>query len=116
MTLTPVQTIIIVGLAALGTMITRFLPFAVFRRASTGGTGPGRTCIRYLGEVLPYAAIGLLLVYCLKGVRFSSISDGLPEAIAIACIVALHLWKNNVLLSIGAGTAIYMLLVQVVFP
>ena len=116
MTLTPVQTIIIVGLAALGTMFTRFLPFLLFRRVKPGGSRPGRAYIRYLGDVLPYAVIGLLVVYCLKGVRFSSISDGLPEAIAIVCVVALHLWKNNALLSIGAGTAIYMLLVQVVFP
>jgi branched-subunit amino acid transport protein AzlD len=115
MTLTPIQTIIIIGAVTLGTVITRFLPFLVFRRASTGESRPGRSYIRYLGDVLPYAAVGLLVVYCLKGVRFSSISDGLPEAIAIICIVALHLWKNNALLSIGAGTAIYMLLVQVVF-
>lgn len=40
---------------------------------------------------------------------------GLPELISIAVITALHLWKRNVLLSIGVGTALYMVLVQVVF-
>ena len=37
------------------------------------------------------------------------------KALACACVVALHLWKRNTLLSIATGTVIYMLLVQVVF-
>ena len=108
MQLTDAQAIVTISMVALGTIITRFLPFLVFRRKS-------HPTITYLGKVLPYAAMGLLVVYCLKGVSLTSSPFGLPEAIAILCIIALHLWKNNVLLSIGAGTAVYMALVQYVF-
>lgn len=110
MTLTPIQTIVIVIMAALGTMITRFLPFILFKDIKSGNS-----YISYLGEVLPYSAIGLLVVYCLKGVTFSSPENWAPEVIAIICIAVLHSWKENTLLSIGAGTVVYMLLVQNIF-
>ena len=70
--------------------------------------------IQYLGKVLPYAVIGLLVIYCLKDVPASS-TYGLPEAIAILFIMVLHKWKKNTLLSIGGGTILYMILVQMVF-
>lgn len=110
MTLTHTQTLIIVCMVTIGTMVTRFLPFIIFK-----GTKSNNSYISYLGQVLPYSSIGLLVVYCLKGVNFQGSSHGIPEAIAIMCIVVLHYWKNNALLSIGAGTVIYMLLVQIIF-
>lgn len=110
MTLTTIQTVIIVIMVALGTMITRFLPFILFK-----GSNSGNSYISYLGQVLPYAAIGMLVVYCLKGVNFTSPSYGIPESLAILCIAVLHYWKGNALLSIGAGTVIYMFLVQTIF-
>ncbi len=110
MTLNPVQSLIIILMLMLGTMCTRFLPFIFFRAHKTTPA-----YIQRLGNVLPYAVIGLLVVYCLKGVSFTGGSYGLPELSAILVIVALHLWKKNTLLSIFAGTAIYMLLVQYVF-
>ncbi len=115
MILTPFQTLIIICMVTFGTMVTRFLPFALFQRAKTDNPKPINAYISYLGKVLPYSAIGLLVVYCLKGVRFTRPAYGLPEAIAIVCIAALHYWKGNALLSIGAGTVIYMLLIQFVF-
>ncbi|NLP14664.1 MAG: branched-chain amino acid transporter AzlD, partial [Clostridium sp.] len=60
------------------------------------------------------SAIGLLVVYCLKNVSFISSPYGIPEAIAVFCVVVLHLWKNNTLLSIGFGTAVYMVLIQLI--
>ena len=110
MTLTPLETLIIIGMVALGTQITRFLPFLLF--AGRDRTHP---FVAYLGRVLPYAAIGLLVVYCLKSVTLTAAPHGLPEALAILCVAALHLWKNNTLLSIGGGTVVYMLLVQTIF-
>lgn len=110
MTLTASQTFIICIMFAIGTMITRFLPFALFK-----GNKANNSYINYLGQVLPYAAIGLLVVYCLKDINFTVPSYGLPEAIAILCIGLLHYWKENTLISIGVGTLVYMLLVQVVF-
>ena len=109
MILTSAQVFIIFFMVAMGTMITRFLPFIIFKDNSSN------SYISYLGNVLPYAAIGLLVVYCLRKVSFTTPSHGLPEAIAIVCIIVLHNWKENSLLSIGAGTVIYMILVQTVF-
>ena len=110
MTLTPIQTFIIICMVAIGTMMTRFLPFILFQ-----DTKSNNSYISYLGKVLPYSAIGLLVVYCLKGISFKSSPYGISEAIAIICITVLHYWKENTLLSIGAGTGIYMVLVQAVF-
>lgn len=108
--MTVTQQIITIAAVVLGTMVTRFLPFLVFPE---GKTPP--KFITYLGTVLPYAVIGLLVIYCLKDAVFSSLHC-LPELIAIAFIVVLHKWKKNTLLSIAGGTILYMFLVQVVFP
>ena len=95
--------------ALLGTMVTRFLSFLIFPE----GKEPPEF-IQYLGKVLPYAVIGLLVIYCLKEVPGSG-TYGIPEFLAIAFIVLLHRWKKSILLSIGGGTVFYMLLVQFVF-
>ncbi len=95
--------------ALLGTMVTRFLPFLIFPE----GKEPPEF-IQYLGKVLHYAVIGLLVIYCLKDVPGSG-TYGIPEFLAIAFIVLLHRWKKSILLSIGGGTVFYMLLVQFVF-
>ena len=83
--------------ALLGTMMTRFLPFLIFPE----GKEPPEF-IQYLGKVLPYAVIGLLVIYCLKDVPGSG-TYGIPEFLAIAFIVLLHRWKKSILLSIGGG-------------
>lgn len=93
-----------------GTMLTRFLPFLLFPVGK-----PTPKFVKYLGRVLPAAVFGLLVVYCLRSVDLFSGSRGLPEAISIALVVALHLWKRQMLLSIAGGTVCYMLLVQLVF-
>lgn len=108
MTLT--QQIITIALCVLATMLTRFLPFLVFSSSK-----PTPKYIRYLGNYLPPAIYGMLIVYCLKKVTVFAGSHGLPELIAIAVTVGLHLWKRQMLLSIAAGTVCYMLLVQLVF-
>lgn len=110
MPLTGLQTFIMIVSIALGTMLTRFLPFILFPENKKAPKA-----VTYLGKVLPPAMMGLLVVYCLKGVSIVKSPHGLPELIAIAAIVVLHKWKNNVLLSIGGGTVIYMFLVQVIF-
>ena len=110
MQLTPIQIVITVLAVALGSMITRFAPFVLFPE----GKRPPEV-VNYLGSVLPPVMMGLLLVYCLKSVPILSYPYGLPEFISIAFIVIIHLWRKNVLLSIGCGTALYMFLVQAVF-
>ena len=108
MTLT--QQIITIAIVVLGTMLTRFLPFLLFPAGK-----PTPKYVRYLGKVLPPAVFGMLVIYCLKNVSFLKGSHGIPELIAIAAVVALHLWKRQMLLSIAGGTVCYMLLVQLVF-
>ena len=102
------RTAVLVAVMAIVTMLLRFLPFIVFRKKVPG-------YVVYLGEVLPPAIIGMLVIYCLKDVDLLSGSHGIPEMIAAACVVALQAWKRNSLLSILAGTALYMLLVQAAF-
>ena len=104
------RAVLIVAIAALVTAALRFLPFLVF--------GSGRKTpayITYLGTVLPYAIMGMLVVFCLKTVSFSEASGWAPPLIACAVVTALHLWRRNTLISIVCGTVCYMLLVQVVF-
>lgn len=108
MTLT--EQIITIGAVVLATMLTRFLPFIIF---PAGKSTP--KFIQYLGKVLPAAVFGLLVVYCLKDVNILTGSHGIPELIAIAFVIVLHLWKRQMLLSIAGGTVLYMLLVQFVF-
>lgn len=107
--MTTAQSVLTILVVVLGTMATRFLPFFIFPE---GKTPP--PYITYLGTVLPYAVIGLLVVYCLKD-AFTSRYFAIPEMIAILFIVVLHKWKKNTLLSIGAGTVLYMFLVQTYF-
>ena len=107
--MTTAQSVLTVLVVVLGTMATRFLPFFIFPE---GKTPP--PYITYLGTALPYAVIGLLVVYCLKD-AFTSGYFAIPEMIAILFIVVLHKWKKNTLLSIGAGTVLYMFLVQTYF-
>ena len=108
--MTAVQQLITILVVAAGTVLTRALPFLLFPAGK-----PTPKYIQYLGKVLPAAVFGMLVVYCLKNVQILSGSHGLPEAIAIAVVVALHLWKKNTLLSIAVGTVCYMLLVQLIF-
>ena len=107
--MTITQQVIIILVVVAGTMLTRFLPFLIFPE---GRTPP--KYITYLGTVLPYAVIGLLVVYCLKDAVFSDF-HGLPELISIVFIWVLHKWKKNTLLSIAGGTVLYMVLVQKFF-
>lgn len=104
------QQIITIALCAAGTMATRFLPFAVFSNKR-----PTPKHIQYLGQVLPGAIFGMLVIYCLKNVSLFRFSYGIPELIAIVVTILLHLYKRQMLLSIAGGTVCYMLLVQTIF-
>lgn len=109
MYLTPIQTLAIIFAVAAGTQITRWLPFWLFPEKKE----PPQV-VTDLGRLLPPAMMGLLVAYCLKGVAWTASPYGVPELLAIAAVVLLHRWKGNVLLSIAGGTALYMLLVQLV--
>ena len=99
-----------VAVIALVTAGLRFLPFLIF-----GENRKTPPLVTYLGQVLPYAIMGMLVVYCLKGVSLTTFPFGIPELLGCAAVTLLHIWKRNTLLSIGVGTVCYMLLVQFVF-
>lgn len=108
--LTIKEALAVIAVIALTTVLTRALPFLIFP-----ANKKAPAFINYLGQVLPFAMIGMLVVYCLKSVSVFKGSHALPELIAIALVVILHKWKHNLLLSIAGGTVIYMILIQAVF-
>ncbi len=91
------------------TAAIRFLPFVLFSKAKTPAW------ITKLGSSLPFAVMGMLVVYCLKGVSFENISGFLPELISVIVVAVSYIWKKNTLVSIILGTLLYMVLVQFVF-
>ena len=104
-----IHSIFIVAVVAIVTIALRFLPFFIF-----GGKRKTPEIILYLGKVLPYAIMGMLVIYCLRGVTIGGINEAAAQLAACAAVVLLHLWKRNTLLSIIGGTAMYMFLLQVV--
>ena len=104
------QDIAMVAIVAAVTILLRFLPFWIFGENRT--TPP---LIAHLGQVLPFAIMGMLVVYCLKDTSFIAAPYGIPELCCCALVAVLHVWKRSTLLSIGAGTLCYMLLVQFIF-
>ena len=99
---------ILVAVMSAVTVLLRALPFLVFRKKVPA-------YVTYLGRVLPPAIIGMLVIYCLKDTTVTAAPFGAPELIAGALVVILQAWKRNALLSILGGTAVYMLLIQLVF-
>lgn len=98
----------LIVVVALVTVAIRFLPFLVFRKNTP-------SIILYFGKVLPYAIMGMLVVYSLKSVSFTKGSHGIPETVSVLLVVVLHKWKHNTLFSILIGTMAYMFLVQMIF-
>ena len=103
------QSIIIIAICVCCTILERGLPFLIFRK------GEIPSLIRYLGKVLPLAIMTTLVVYCLRGTTFDAVANFIPQIVAVAVTVGIHLWKRNTLLSVFGGTAIYMCLVQLIF-
>ncbi len=113
------QQIIMVAAGVVATMLTRFIPFIAFRPNK-----PTPKYITYLGKMLPASVFALLVVYCLR----SSVSihgsgaiahwrvllspDALPQFIAVAFTIFVHVWRKNLMLSIAAGTICYMILIR----
>lgn len=90
------------------TVMLRFLPFIAFGKRKP-------EAVAYLGRVLPPAVMAVLVVYCLRSVNILTGTHGLPEGLACLAVVVLHVWRRSTLLSITAGTALYMFLIQVIF-
>lgn len=106
----PKHAIIIMLIMGIVTLATRILPVLVCENKEKVPE-----FIMYLGKVVPFTAMGLLIVYCLKDVSVIEAPHAIPEIIALAVVVTSYLWKKNTILSVVGGTAVYMLLIQVVF-
>ena len=105
-----IHSMIIIAVVAAVTILLRFTPFVVFGRKKETPQ-----YISYISSVLPYAIMGMLVVYCMKDISISAAPYGIPELIAGAVVVGLHFWKNNTLLNIVVGTVVYMMLIQFIF-
>ena len=111
MTMTLSEQVVTVVMAVAATMMTRFLPFVVFR--------PGRPTPRYilyLGKVLPPSVFALLVVYCLRNIDLNGgwpVRDAVCQVVAVAVTVVVHVWRRNMMWSIAAGTLCYILLVEI---
>ena len=101
------DTILSITVMAVVTALLRFLPFMIFRSDTKTPA-----FISYLGKVLPYAIMGMLVVFCLKSVDFRGGVHGLPEMVSILVIVLVHWWKKNTILSILTGTICYVAIVN----
>ncbi|MBR6633851.1 MAG: AzlD domain-containing protein [Clostridia bacterium] len=104
------HSIAIVAVVALVTALLRFLPFIILN-----GKRKTPEIIVYMGKVLSFAIMGMLVVYCLKGISFSAPGSFLPELIAGAVVTLLHVAFKNTLISVVAGTLTYMFLIQFIF-
>jgi len=108
--LTSFEIVITIAIVVAGTLLTRFSAFLIFP--------PGKKVpdfVQYLGKALPAAVMGMLVVYTFKDTIVLSYPYGVPELIALLVTVGMHVWKRNMFMSIGAGTVVYMILVQAVF-
>lgn len=104
------QSLLVILVTGLTVFFTRLIPFLFFP--------PGKEippAVHYLGKALPPAVIGMLVVYCFRNVSVQAFPFGVPQLLSVLAVAALHVWKRNNLLSIGAGTVLYMMLIQTVF-
>ena len=99
-----------IAVIALVTLALRALPFLIF-----GEKRQTPPLVAHLGQVLPYAIMGMLVIYCLKDISFRAAPFGIPELLGCGIVALLHIRKRNTLLSIGLGTVCYMLMVQFIF-
>lgn len=107
--MTALQYAAIIGAVAAGTMLTRFLPFLAFGREK-----PAPKYVQYLGKALPGAALGLLVIYCVRGVDVMTGNHGIPMFAAMLITTGLHIWRRNMLLSIAVGTGAYILMINLI--
>ncbi|MBE6718645.1 MAG: branched-chain amino acid transporter AzlD [Ruminococcaceae bacterium] len=103
------RAVLMIVIISVITMMLRIIPFLIFEKRKTP------EFVVYLGKVLPYAIMGMLVVYCLRGTSFVTNPYGIPEIVSVLIVVLVHIWKRNTLLSILTGTLSYMMFVQFVF-
>ena len=102
------HTIILIAVAAFVTLILRAIPFLIFSGKRKMPDG-----VKRIADMLPPAIMGVLVIYCLKDYIIATGLETVAAIFGLFTTVAIHLWKKNTLLSIAAGTILYMLLIRV---
>ena len=121
--MTITQQIIMVTAGVVATMLTRFIPFIVFRPGK-----PTPKYILYLGKILPASVFALLVMYCLRHISFIKMAptanggigdwhfllsnDTTTQLIAVFFTIAVHVWRKSIMWSLAAGTICYMILIR----
>ena len=93
-----------IAVMALVTLLLRTLPFILFQKRRPF------TLIEDLGAWLPYAMMGMLVVYCLKDLPSVAMTHAFLQIGCVMLVVLLHVWKRNTLFSIVLSTLCYMIL------
>lgn len=96
-------------LAAVITFALRALPFLIFY-----GERKMPEFLVKLRAVLPAAIMAVLIVYCLKDIAVDWRANALSKILAVLTVGISYKWKHNTLISIAAGTAVYMILIRMI--
>ncbi|MDO5750066.1 MAG: AzlD domain-containing protein [Rothia sp. (in: high G+C Gram-positive bacteria)] len=96
-------------IAAAITFTLRLVPFGVKKALA------GSTLMEALSQWLPLGAVGLLAIYALSHMHFDAPGAWVPQAAGAVATVAVHLWRKNIIYSMVAGTAVCVLLANLVF-
>lgn len=89
------------------TILCRATPFLFFARRRPPAV------VDYLQKYIPPMIMTILVLGSYKATSFALPRDWVPGIAAGLAVALLHLWRRNTLLSIFAGTALYMLLMRV---
>jgi branched-subunit amino acid transport protein AzlD len=107
--MTDLQLLITILAMAVATILTRFLPFFLFPDHK-----PIPKFVSFLADRLPFASLGMLVVYALKDVKITESPYGLYELISLLVISVIHRLNHNTLLSISLGLVTYLILINFV--
>ena len=104
---------------AMGAVILfcRAFPFLFFRQGQ-GIPGAGKKSRRefflaFVEKIVPPAAMTVLAFNAIAGSLQSGFREGGAAFTAAAFTALVHLWKRNPLISIFGGTAVYMILLNI---
>jgi branched-subunit amino acid transport protein AzlD len=93
-----------VAIAATITFALRAAPFAAINRLRSAST------VTYLSQHLPSGIMIILVVYLLRGTQLTHPPFGAVQLVPVAVTAATYAWKRHMLLSMGAGTLSYALM------
>lgn len=99
-------TYVVTVLLAMGavTLLLRALPFLAAQWLKR------HPMVSRVGRVLPLSIMTLLTVHAAVGGAASHAAGPWPECVALGLVITLQVWRGQALLSMAAGTAVYVCL------